>query len=192
MDSFSRAGDPDSLYNLGNTYVQLGFWALALEAYQSTLLLAPTHEDALHNLSVVQRILKSGDDEQNQASLAPKQKPVDQTDTPQESKDGGATQEEPSNEGGEQEAAQGERESTKTSTQTATEAQAASARNEGEQHAPTSPDKDPGGGDVTGRQDESAPRDDAGGGAENLARADSGAGARAPFERKRTGYRTVA
>ena len=44
-------------YNLGNTYFRLGEFGEAVWAYERCLLLAPRHEDAQFNLSLVQALL---------------------------------------------------------------------------------------------------------------------------------------
>lgn len=52
--AFGEAEDAMALYNLGNAQAKLGLWAEARQAYQAALRLAPDHEDALHNLELVE------------------------------------------------------------------------------------------------------------------------------------------
>jgi Ca-activated chloride channel homolog len=57
-DALLRA-DHDSqraqaLYNLGNSQAQLELWGLAVEAYQGVLVYAPNHQNAQHNLMLVE------------------------------------------------------------------------------------------------------------------------------------------
>lgn len=58
-DSSLRVGNPsaETYYNLGHTYEKLGQPGLAIWAYERALALAPRHEDATHNLAVVQNRL---------------------------------------------------------------------------------------------------------------------------------------
>lgn len=53
-EAFGEAEDAMALYNLGNAQAKLGLWAEARRAYQAALRLAPDHEDALHNLELVE------------------------------------------------------------------------------------------------------------------------------------------
>ncbi len=66
-EAFIRANDAVSAYNLGNCYVQLGYYALALEAYQQALAIDPLLEDAQHNADIIRQIL-SNDEEDEQRS----------------------------------------------------------------------------------------------------------------------------
>lgn len=53
-EAFGEAEDAMALYNLGNALAKLGLWAEAQRAYQAALRLEPDHEDALHNLELVE------------------------------------------------------------------------------------------------------------------------------------------
>jgi len=70
-EAFVRADDIESRYNLGNSYVQLGYYALALEAYQAVLAQQPEHTDALHNANVMRKLLAEDDDNESQQGLSP-------------------------------------------------------------------------------------------------------------------------
>ena len=65
-EAFVRANDAVSAYNLGNCYVQLGYYALALEAYQRALSLDETLDDAQHNADIMRALLATDDDELQQ------------------------------------------------------------------------------------------------------------------------------
>lgn len=53
-EAFGETEDATALYNLGNAQAKLGLWAEARRAYQAALRLEPDHEDALHNLELVE------------------------------------------------------------------------------------------------------------------------------------------
>lgn len=53
-EAFGEAEDAMALYDLGNAQAKLGQWAEARQAYQAALRLTPDHEDALHNLELVE------------------------------------------------------------------------------------------------------------------------------------------
>lgn len=53
-EAFGEAEDAMALYNLGNAQAKLGNWSEAQRAYQAALRLEPDHEDALHNLELVE------------------------------------------------------------------------------------------------------------------------------------------
>ena len=56
-EAFVRAEDPVSAYNLGNCYVRLGYYALALEAYQRALGGDPALSDAARNADLMRQLL---------------------------------------------------------------------------------------------------------------------------------------
>jgi len=64
-EAFVRSDDPLSAYNLGNSYVQLGYHALALDAYLRALAADPTLDDAQHNADLMRQVL-AAEDENNQ------------------------------------------------------------------------------------------------------------------------------
>lgn len=66
-EAFIRANDAVSAYNLGNCYVQMGYYALALEAYQRALSLDPSLDDANHNADIMRALLTNSDEEQQRA-----------------------------------------------------------------------------------------------------------------------------
>ncbi|WP_133122875.1 tetratricopeptide repeat protein [Zhengella mangrovi] len=89
-EAFVRASDPDSLYNLGNTYARLSYFALALESYQAALVLRPDFPDARHNADIMREMLRRQDEEKKgQAAMTPKQKAIDRVEDDRK-EDGGA------------------------------------------------------------------------------------------------------
>jgi len=62
-DAFVRADDAASAHNLGNAYVKLGYYALALQAYQRALALEPALEQARFNADLMRRILALSEDD---------------------------------------------------------------------------------------------------------------------------------
>jgi len=56
-EAFVRGNDAGSFFNLGNTYVKMGYYALALEAYQQALQIEPDHEDAIFNAEIMNQVL---------------------------------------------------------------------------------------------------------------------------------------
>ncbi len=79
-EAFVRANDPVSAYNLGNSYVQLGYYALALEAYQRALTLNPLLEDAQHNADIMRALLTQEREENQRGGKQPDGKEIDQLD----------------------------------------------------------------------------------------------------------------
>jgi len=84
-EAFVRADDADSQYNLGNCYVKLGYYELALDAYLRALSFNSEHVDAQHNADLMRQILaqKSNDDSGQQA-LQSHQDEIDQVEAESE------------------------------------------------------------------------------------------------------------
>jgi len=73
-EAFVRANDAESHYNLGNCYVQLSYYELALEAYQRALALDPGHEDAQYNMELMLAVLEQKKNtDQESGLLQPKE-----------------------------------------------------------------------------------------------------------------------
>ncbi len=83
-EAFVRADDAVSFFNLGNAYVKLGYYALALEAYQAALSRQPEFPDAVFNAEVMRTILAQDKDEQGQAALQPEAVEIDRVDADDE------------------------------------------------------------------------------------------------------------
>lgn len=86
--AFVRANNADSLYNLGNAYVHLGYHALALESYLATLAIDPEHADAQFNADLVRKFLAARDQDKGRAGLTPKAREIDRLDKEEQRKDG--------------------------------------------------------------------------------------------------------
>ena len=80
VEAFVRASDPDSLFNLGNAYAQLGYYALALESYRAALARRPDFPDAAFNAGVMRELLARAEDNKGQAALQPKARAIDEVD----------------------------------------------------------------------------------------------------------------
>jgi Ca-activated chloride channel family protein len=65
-EAFVRANDAVSAYNLGNCYVKLGYYALALDAYLNALAMDASLLDASHNAELMRQLLSEEDDEKSQ------------------------------------------------------------------------------------------------------------------------------
>ena len=81
-ESFSQFQAPDDFYNLGNALAKNGDFAAALDAYDHTLSTNPTHEDALFNREIVERLL-----EEQQSAEQENDSEGDQGSNPQDSND---------------------------------------------------------------------------------------------------------
>ncbi len=90
-EAFLRAGDADSNYNLGNCYVKLSYYALALEAYQQTLIQDPGHADAAFNRDLMLELLAGDDDDdESRGLLKPKLEELDRVNTDGDAESGEA------------------------------------------------------------------------------------------------------
>ncbi len=101
-EAFIRANDALSAFNLGNCYVQLGYYALALEAYQRALSLDPELEDAEHNADIMRALLSAEDEENERGGRSPGGDEIEQLESENTPEDGGTSSE------GEQDTEKGE------------------------------------------------------------------------------------
>ena len=76
-EAFVRADDHMSLHNLGNTYVRMGYYALALEAYQMALTKQPDFEDADFNAEIMRQLLSLDEEQRGQSALQRKGEEID-------------------------------------------------------------------------------------------------------------------
>ncbi len=93
-EAFIRADDAASLHNLGNTYVQMSYYALALEAYQQALVKQPDFEDARFNADLMRKLLSSKKDDQGQSALERKGDEIDRVESDGDEQPGGSNDEE--------------------------------------------------------------------------------------------------
>lgn len=95
-EAFVRANDPVSAFNLGNCYVKLGYFALALDAYQRALSLDPSLDDARHNADIMRKLLQLNDNGQQSSGGQPQANEIDRLETEEETPESGnAAGEEP-------------------------------------------------------------------------------------------------
>ena len=73
---------PDTFYNRGNALARLGQYPQAMASYQQTLELDPDHEDARHNLELLQQQQQ----QQEQQNQSPQDSPSSQDDSEQAGK----------------------------------------------------------------------------------------------------------
>ena len=91
-EAFVRANDPQSAYNLGNCYVKLGYYELALDSYQRALSLNPELADAQHNADVMRALLALNSSENDDGSTQPSGEQIEQIETEEESSDPGSSE----------------------------------------------------------------------------------------------------
>jgi len=90
-EAFVRANDAASQYNLGNCYVQLGYYELALEAYLRSLSIDPQLDDARHNAEIMRQLLaKNSDEESGQQALQSREKEIDSIESESDEQSGNA------------------------------------------------------------------------------------------------------
>lgn len=88
-EAFVRADDAVSAYNLGNCYVKLGYFALALDAYQRALAGQPDMEDAAFNAELMRTLLAQDDSGDEQSGRQPSEDEIDNVASDEESADAG-------------------------------------------------------------------------------------------------------
>lgn len=80
-EAFIRSDDYKSMYNLGNTYVKMSYYALALEAYQDALRVKPDFEDAQVNAQIMRELLKLERQGQGQSDLPRRGEEIDRLES---------------------------------------------------------------------------------------------------------------
>ncbi|GJL56124.1 MAG: hypothetical protein NPIRA02_32560 [Nitrospirales bacterium] len=68
VESFSQDNSPDGHFNRGNALARAGRLQEALEAYQTALQQAPSHQDAQHNHALIEELLKEQEDQKDSDS----------------------------------------------------------------------------------------------------------------------------
>lgn len=79
-EAFVRANDPVSAYNLGNCYVKLGYYALALDAYLRALSMNPDLQDASHNADIMRELLAEDDENKQRGGRNPQGDEIEKLD----------------------------------------------------------------------------------------------------------------
>jgi len=80
-EAFVRANDAVSAYNLGNCYVKLSYYALALDAYLNALSMDPTLQDASHNADLMRQLLAEEDDKKQRGGRNPQGEEIEKLKT---------------------------------------------------------------------------------------------------------------
>lgn len=91
-EAFIRANDHQSMHNLGNTYVKMGYYALALDAYQMALSLKPDFADAQFNADIMRKLLAREQDEEGQSALQRKGEEIDRVESEGDEQPGGSSE----------------------------------------------------------------------------------------------------
>ncbi len=97
-EAFVRADDADSLFNLGNSYVQLGYYELALDAYLAAIDKQSDFSDAHFNADLMRELLSSNEDGESQIHTRPGTEEIDQLESDDEDAGTGKEGEEKTNE----------------------------------------------------------------------------------------------
>lgn len=92
-EAFMRADDYKSMHNLGNTYVKMGYYALALEAYQMSLSKQPDFSDAQINAELMRKLLSLEQDQAGQSALQRRGEEIDRVESEGEEQPGGSSEE---------------------------------------------------------------------------------------------------
>jgi len=92
-EAFIRANDYKSMHNLGNTYVKMGYYSLALEAYLMSLAIKPDFEDAQFNAELMRKLLSTDQDEQGQSALQRRGEEIDRVESEGDEQPGGSSEE---------------------------------------------------------------------------------------------------
>lgn len=89
-EAFVRANDAASAYNLGNSYVKLGYFELALDAYLRALSMDATLVDAEHNANIMRKLLAMEDDDKQQGGRQPSSDEIERLDSEESDKQSGS------------------------------------------------------------------------------------------------------
>ena len=164
-EAFMRADDHKSLHNLGNTYVKMGYYELALEAYQMSLAKQPDFEDAAFNADLMRKLLSLDKDESGQSALQREGEEIDRVESEGNEQPGGSS-EEGSEKPQEKEDNGEDREGDTDDRAPAPEAKAAGDSSEAGSDKTIEDDGSPEGGATKGTESESIAEDNASTGAE--------------------------
>lgn len=92
-EAFVRANDAPSAYNLGNCYVKLGYYELALEAYLQALALDPSLQNAQYNAEIMRTLLAREDKDKQGGSRQPSGEEIEKLETDTKPNNPGSGQE---------------------------------------------------------------------------------------------------
>ncbi|MGB0909039.1 MAG: VWA domain-containing protein [Nitrospirales bacterium] len=127
VENFSHDDSADSHFNRGNALARTGQLQEALQAYQTALDQAPSHEDAQHNYELIEKLLKKQENQQNSDSNG-------ESSEDQQSMESEPSGEPQSKDGGDQRSDEPRSEDEQTSAQSSSSAQDAEQR----EHQPSS------------------------------------------------------
>ena len=88
-EAFIRANDPESAFNLGNCYVKLGYFELALDAYQQALSMDSTLDDAAFNAELMRKLLAEDDEQKRQGGRQPSGEEIERLQSQEKNRDSG-------------------------------------------------------------------------------------------------------
>ncbi len=89
-EAFVRASDPVSAFNLGNCYVKLGYYELALDAYLQALTMDPLLEDAAFNAELIRKLLAENSEQKRQGGRQPSGEEIDRLESQEENRESGS------------------------------------------------------------------------------------------------------
>ena len=92
-EAFIRADDYKSMHNLGNAYVKLGYYALALEAYQMSLSKEPDFKDAQVNAELMRKLLALEQDQGGESAMQRRGEEIDRVESEGDEDPGGNSDE---------------------------------------------------------------------------------------------------
>lgn len=92
-EAFIRADDHIAMHNLGNTYVKMGYYALALEAYQMALERQPGFQDSAFNAEIMRKLIGLDQQENSQSALQRKGDEIDRVESDGNEQAGGNSEE---------------------------------------------------------------------------------------------------
>ncbi len=164
-EAFVRASDPVSAFNLGNCYVKLGYFELALDAYLQALSQDPLLEDAAFNAELMRKLLAEDSKQKRQGGREPSGEEIDRLESQKENRDSG------SGEGGDEQSDAGESTSASESDEQGTQSMDSSDEAQNGNGGQASEQKEPAsdqeaGGAINGETSEEKPANKASGGSE--------------------------
>jgi len=164
-EAFIRADDHLSMHNLGNTYVKMGFYALALEAYQMALNKNPDFEDSAFNAELMRKLLALEQEPQGESAQQRKGEEIDRVES-EGDEQSGRSSDEGSDQGQEEKDNADDRAGNTDDRSPAPEAKTAGDSGEAGSDETLKDDGSPDGGSTKGTESETEVRNNASTGAE--------------------------